>query len=172
MLYGKGVRVVVPLLVSSAACVIPPSLSVDKQDAGINSPPAILIVRSDQTDLAEGDIAIFQRGSGTLSLTLIDTDLNDTLFGRVFVNYTVEHTTAPRSACTATVGAAQRTATCFLDALCLPEDDNLGPTALDMTVVVFDREPLDTGSPAFQAMPPDGLSASKFFHLECQPPPT
>src|SRR5262245_21911873 len=36
----------------AAGCVIPPSLSLENQDAGLNSPPAILMVTSDQQALA------------------------------------------------------------------------------------------------------------------------
>jgi hypothetical protein len=171
-LYGIGVLVVVLSAAALSGCVIPPSLSVDNQDAGANSPPAILSVRSDQTELSEADKAIFQRGSGSmLNVTLLDTDVQDTLFVSVFVNYTVENTTAPRANCSVGfTGAAQRSCTAGLSALCLMADDN--NSTLDMTVVVFDREPLASGTPMFQAMPPDGLSASKYFHLDCLPPST
>src|SRR4051812_16833457 len=72
-----------------AGCVIPPSLSVDNQDAGVNSPPAILAVRSDQQELPEGENVIFDQGptAGKLNVQLIDTDVADTLFVRVFVDY-------------------------------------------------------------------------------------
>ncbi len=152
-------------------CVIPPSLSVDNQDAGINSPPAILSVRSDQQALAEPGPVVFARGSGTIQLSLIDTDLLDSLEVRVFVNYTPSNTTAPRSVCKAsTNGTPQRTTTCDLAALCLPEDDNV--ENLKMSLVVFDRQVLDTGTPAFQSMAPGGLSTDKFYFLTCQPPAT
>src|SRR5258705_13511125 len=58
-------------------CVIPPSLSVDNQDAGVNSPPAILAVRSDQQELPEPGPVVFDQGptAGKLSLQVIDTDV-------------------------------------------------------------------------------------------------
>jgi hypothetical protein len=86
----------------------------------------------------------------------------------VFVNYTPAHTTAPRSICKASPnGTPERTTTCDLSALCLPED--AGVENLHMSIVVFDRPVLDTGSPAFQAMQPGGLSTDKFYFLSCQP---
>jgi hypothetical protein len=154
-------------------CVIPPSLSVDNQDAGVNSPPAILSVRSDQQALAEPGPVVFARGSGTIQLSLLDTDLLDALEVRVFVNYTPSNTTAPRSVCKASAnGTPQRTTTCDLAALCLPADDNV--ENLQMSIVVFDRPVQDSGTPAFQAMAPGsgGLATDKFYFLTCQPPAT
>ena len=48
------IGVLVPMFVSMlTGCVIPPSLEVDNGDAGVNSPPAILSVTSDQQAQAE-----------------------------------------------------------------------------------------------------------------------
>jgi hypothetical protein len=157
-------------LLTLGGCVIPPSLSVDNQDAGIDSPPAILSVRSDQQALAEPGPVVFARGSGTIQFTLLDTDLADDLEVRIFVDYSPSNTTAPRSICKAPAnGTATRTTTCDVQALCLPADDN-NATNLPMSIVVFDRQVLDTGTPMFQAMAPGGLSTSKFYFLKCQPP--
>jgi hypothetical protein len=174
-LLARGVHRLVPpvpilfglLLVG---CVIPPSLSVDSQDAGTNSPPAILAVRSDQQELPEPGPVVFDQGptAGKLSLQLIDTDVNDTLFVRVFVDYRVDDPTAPRSTCKAAGGAtapAMRTTNCDTTAVCTMAD--IGQTR-NMTVVVFDREPLEAGVPAFQAMPEGGLTTNKFFFLKCK----
>ena len=157
------------VVVGGASCVIPPSLSVDNQDAGVNSPPAILSVRSDQQALSEPGPVVFARGSGTIQFTLLDTDLLDNLEVRIFVNYTTANTTAPRSICKASAnGKPDRTTTCDVKALCLPEDDNV--ENLKMSIVVFDRQVLDSGDPMFQAMAPGGLSTGKFYLLTCQPP--
>ncbi len=170
-LNDRGVHVVMATLIAATGgCVIPPSLSVDNQDAGANSPPAIIQVKSDQNQLFEADPAIFQRNTlSMLDVTILDPDLQDTEFVSVFVDYTIENTTAPRANCVVTpTGTAERSCSAGLSALCLMADDN--NTMLDMTVVVFDRQPLASGTPMFQAMPPDGLSASKYFHLHCLPP--
>src|ERR1044071_5181153 len=62
-------------------CVIPPSLDVEKQDAGVNSPPAIMAVNNDNGALAEpGPVTVnVGRTAGSLSLQLNDTDLSDGL---------------------------------------------------------------------------------------------
>ena len=155
----------------AAGCVIPPSLSVENQDAGVNSPPAITAVRAEDTVLAEGDPtkpALFVRGEGTLSIALLDTDLADTLYVRVFVDYTSTTPEGPRSQCTAApTETTRRTVTCDVSAVCFQRD--AGKT-VNMTVMVFDRQPLESGDPPHQAMPEGGLSASKFFFLNCSDP--
>jgi hypothetical protein len=158
------------LVICAGGCVIPPSLSVDNQDAGVNSPPAILAVRSnDSGELPEPGPVLFDVGQGTMTAELIDTDLDDTLFVRVFVDYTIDHPTAPRVTCTAAANQKpERPITCDTQALCLMED--VGQTR-NMTVVVFDRPPQDTGDPPFQSMPTGGLSTSRFYFLNCAEPP-
>ncbi len=155
-------------------CVIPPSLSVGNEDAGVNSPPAILAVRTDQQELPEPGPVIFDRGptAGLVSATLLDTDLEDTLYVHVFVDYTVADPKPPRVTCTApppTPRTAQRSVSCNMTPLCQVGEVGLAE-ALDMTIVVFDREPLESGTPAYQAMPPGGLKTSLFYFLKCQEP--
>jgi hypothetical protein len=168
-------RVAVGVLLVSllVGCVIPPSLSVDNTDAGVNSPPAITAVRADDKALFEADLtnpAIFAPGEGSLSVALVDTDVNDTLYVRVFVNYTLADPEGPRSLCTANpIATAKRSVTCDVQAVCLDRDVQSGDT-LNMSVVVFDRQPLESGDPPHQAMPDGGLSTSKFFFLKCQEP--
>lgn len=157
------------LAVTMVGCIIPPSLSVDVQDAGVDSPPAITSVRSDNQELPEpGPVLFSVGGMSTLDLTLLDTDLTDTLFVRVFVDYTVTVPTAPRSTCTGTSAdnSAERTARCDLRALCLPAD--VGQMRL-MRIVVFDREVVDSGlpGPPFMTMAPGGESTSRTYILTC-----
>lgn len=170
--WAGSVRVVSMLLVAElAGCVLPPSLSVDNSDAGVNSPPSILAVRSDQQEFPEYSTLTFEiNTSSTLDLTLLDTDIDDTLYSRVFVDYDIPmppNPQPPRSSCTPAAGgvAAQRSSTCDLHGLCVGTD--LGKTHV-MSVVVFDRQVLDTGTPTYQAMPPGGLSTSRTFFLICQ----
>ena len=165
-------RVVRLLLLASVVlggCVIPPSLSVGDQDAGVNSPPAILAVRSDQQELPPGETVTFEQGitAGSINATLIDTDVSDTLYVRAFVDYSVGDPKPARVTCTAPPpmpAAPQRSVMCDVTALCQTAD--IGQTR-NMTIVVFDREPLESGTPAFQAMPPGGLKTSVFYFLKC-----
>ncbi len=155
------------------ACVFPPKLDVENLDAGVNSPPAILSIRTDDQELPEPGPVIFDRGPGTFNAELIDTDVNDELFVRVFVDYTIEDPTAPRVLCTAPAnGKANRTLTCTTNALCLSEDTALPEGQFrNMSVMVFDREPLESSDdPQFQSMPEGGLSTSRFYFLKCVEP--
>lgn len=165
---------VLPLLIAGG-CVIPPSLSVDNSDAGVDSPPAIVSVRSDLQELPEPGPVVFEQGAATqLNLTLVDTDLADTLYVRVFVGYNDPvlglgpDPTPPRSTCTAPSGTAQRSASCDLTGLCQTQDVNQNR---GMTIVVFDRQPVDDGSkPLFQHTQDNaGMSTSRFYYLKCQP---
>lgn len=153
--------------------MFPPDLSVGNQDAGVNSPPAILGVRTDDQELPEPGPVIFDSGPGTFNAELIDTDVDDILYVRVFVDYTVEHQTAPRVLCTSPAnGKANRSVTCATNALCLDTDITDDPeNKLDMHIMVFDREPLEAGNPQFQEMPEGGLSTSRFYFLKCANPP-
>jgi hypothetical protein len=153
-----------------AGCVLPPSLSTEKQDAGVNSPPAITAVRTDADNLFEPGPVSLTRNSGTINFDLLDTDLQDTLVVRVFIDYTIEDPTPARAQCTAApASAAKRTVTCSASAICQMADD--GQTR-NMSVVVFDRTPLEAGEPEFQAMPMNGLSTSRFFFANCAGPQT
>lgn len=154
------------LATSATGCIIPPSLSVDVQDAAVNSPPAITAVRSDNEEVAEPGPLVFARNTtSNLDIALLDTDVDDVLYVRVFVDYTDVAPTAPRSLCSAPVSKnPERTATCPLNALCLPAD--IGQTRL-MRIVVFDRPVLDVGMPAFMAMPPGGRLTSRTYQLKC-----
>jgi hypothetical protein len=151
-------------------CVIPPSLTIG-EDAGVNAPPAILSVSSDQQALPEPGPVLFEIGStaGDLSVQLLDTNLLDELYVRIFVDYNLPNRLDARSKCRAPpTTTPTRTATCPLNSLCALED--LG-VQRNMTIMVFDREPIDSGAgdPPFQAMPADGLSTSRFYFLKCQP---
>ncbi len=155
------------LFVVLSGCVIPPTLGVEKQDAGINSPPAITSIRSDQQELADGQTVTFTQGMGSLAMELLDTDVADPLSVRVYVDYNQPNPTPPRSTCPGSGnGTAKRTATCDLRGLCFDADLNVNRV---MTVQVFDRMVLDTGDPLFKAMGPGGLTTSRTFILKCLP---
>jgi hypothetical protein len=165
-LHPGGVVRVLAIAMMFAGCVIPPSLSVDTTDAGANSAPAIVSVRADNiVDLPEYAAVTFEQGAGTLNLVVHDTDLDDTLYCKVFVEYKVEDPTPPRANSQTAGRAVQRSCTLDLAGLC--QNADIGQQRL-MQVLVFDRQVLDTGSPAFQAMPPGGLTTGRTFFLRCQ----
>jgi hypothetical protein len=147
-----------------AGCVIPPSLSVDTTDAGANAAPAIVSVRADGVELPEYSTVNFEQGLGTLNLVVHDTDLDDTLFCKLFVDYNNPNKTAPRANSQTAGRSVQRSCTLDLAGLCFTEDIN--QTRL-MQLHVFDRQVLDTGEPLHQAMVPGGLTTSRTYFLRC-----
>lgn len=166
--HDRGVALGVMLLSLLVGCVIPPSLSVENQDAGVNSPPAITAVRAESKALFEADTAVFAPNEGSLSLELIDTDINDTLYIRVFVDYTIDKPVNWRAALTVpSIAKVKRTGTVSVANVCTLDDVASNKT-FNMTVHVFDRDLLDSGDPPFQAVPEGALSSSKFFFLQCK----
>ncbi len=160
---------VVLLASAPMGCVIPPPLDLGLPDAGVNAPPAILSIRDEAaTDLSEPGPMVLSRGTGTISVTLIEADLTDDSFVRVFVDYNRPDPTSARAACRAAAsGLPRRTVTCDVGGVCQQAD--IGAERM-LWVEVFDREPLDTGTPRFRAMPADGLSTHWQFFLRCQEP--
>jgi len=138
-------------------CVIPPSLSSNRVDAGANSPPMIVDVKSLNPLIEGSQVTISVNNPDPITLDLLDTDTDDTLYVRMFVDYNKTAHTPPRVTCPA-AGASktpQRTVVCPIGPLCEPGD--VGQPR-GMSIVVFDRSPLDDSTPPFyQAMPPDGL---------------
>jgi hypothetical protein len=158
------------LCATLVGCVFPPQLQ-PEEDAGTDSPPAILSVSGDQTALAEpGPVVLAQGATGSsLLITLLDTDLNDTLYVRLFVDYNAPDRLPPRVICgAAPTGKPMRTATCNVSGLCMSADVGV---QRNLSIVVSDRPPLDFGQDPQQLMSA-GLSTDRFYFLKCQPPQT
>lgn len=153
-------------------CVIPPSLRVDEDES--DSPPVITSVSSDGTPLADPGPVALEQGSTTSSLvlTLLDTDVRDDLYVRVFVDYNAPDRLPPRAACGVPHNddnpQAKRTATCNVSGLCLTADIGV---QRGLMIVVSDREPTDFGTDP-QALTMPGQSSYRFYFLRCQPPQT
>src|SRR5438128_2105612 len=146
---------VVALVLLAGGCVIPPSLSSSRVDAGANSPPMIVEVKS-QTALQEGSKVTFAvTNPDPVTIDLLDTDTSDTLYVRMFVDYNKVTATPPRVNCppATTSKSPTRTIQCPILGLCESTDTG----TLGLSIVVFDREPIDGVMPLYQAMPSDGL---------------
>ena len=156
-------------VVLTFACVVPPPLALDLPDAGFNAPPVILSIRDEAAkELTEPGPVLLPRGDGTVSLTMLETDVTDDSYIRVFVDYGRPDPTPARAACkAASAGQAKRTVSCDVGGVCQQTD--IGNERL-LWFEVFDREPLDTGLPRFRALPPGGLSTRWQFFLQCQEP--
>jgi hypothetical protein len=156
------------LLLIVGACVIPPSLSVEPNpDAGVNSPPAILDVSVDGMSYAQpGPIALVASATNPskMTLKLLDTDVADTLYVKIFVNYNDPKRLPARASCTAgpTGGIGERSALCLLGAMCQGDANDT-----TLNVVVFDRMVLEDMAPDYMALPAGGLSASRTYKYTC-----
>ena len=164
----RGPVYVLPFALLVGGCVIPPSLSSNRVDAGANSPPMIVDVKSLNPLLEGSQVTIAVNNPDPVTLDLLDTDSDDTLYVRMFVDYNKTEATPTRVNCppSTTTKTPARTVVCNISGLCAPSD--VGQPR-GMSIVVFDRQPLDDGStPLYQAMPPDGLSTDRFYYLNCQ----
>jgi hypothetical protein len=170
-LHGLGVLRLTWGLAMFTGCVLPPSLSADTTDAGANAAPSIVSVRADLVEFPQFSTLVFERGAnaGTLNLTLHDTDLDDTLFVRIFVNYFADNPKPPRSTCEAAGRTVDRSASCNMNGVCQTEDVGADPLPL-LQVFVFDRKYEPDIPPLFQGIAPSGLSSSQTFFLRCQDP--
>jgi len=169
---GSVLRAVLALgFAMFAGCVIPPSLSVDTADAGANSAPAIVSVRADLVEFPQFSTLVFEKGmgAGQLNVTLHDTDIGDTLFVKIFVNYNRPDPTPARGQCEAGGGRVERTCSANMQSVCTTEDIGANPLPI-MQVFVFDAEVEPDIQPPFQGVPPGRLSTSMTFFLRCQDP--
>ena len=154
-----------------AGCVIPPSLSADTVDAGANSAPAIVSVRADLVEFPQFSTLVFEKGNGAgqLNVTLHDTDLGDTLYVRIFVNYNRPDPTPARGQCETAGRTVERTCSAPMQSVCTTQDIGANPLPV-MEVFVSDRDVEPTIQPPFQGLPQGGLSTSQTFFLRCQDP--
>ena len=164
-----NMAVVVGLVSVGGSCVVPPALGLDLPDAGTNSPPDILSILGDNATAfpLSGTVPEI-KGMGSATIKLIDSDVDDTLYVRFFVDWLPDDPTPPRSSCSVTPplpATAIRSAECDLSGLCQSAD--IGVTR-NLIVEVYDRQPLDTGTPLFRAVPSPGLSSAQAFTLLCQ----
>jgi hypothetical protein len=152
----------------------PPPLSLDEPDARPNSPPGITSVRGqtgEEFKVGEPNTVIIETTS-TMTLTLVDSDVDDTLYVRGFRDY--NPTDHPSASAVCNVGpstprSSERTVTCSLAAYC----GGAGTTPT-MDIVVSDRLPDDGGEDEvnpFYAVEPPGLQATRTYPISCQDPP-
>lgn len=168
----------VPLIVVGALLLAgcpPPPLSLDEPDAAANSPPGITSVRNETGEefvIGEENTVILT--VSTMTLSLLDPDLDDTLYVRGFFDYGIGTPPHPSARAVCNVGpstprAPERSVTCNLAAYC--QDGEQG-TSHRMDIVVSDREPDDAGDlqPPFYSVDTPGLQATRVYQISCQDP--
>ena len=75
------------VLGGTVACVIPPPLQTDPPDAAVNATPIIISSGPAPDFSVPGPLAIEHSDTRRLTLTLSDTDVNDTLHVRIYRDY-------------------------------------------------------------------------------------
>ena len=177
---ARPVHAIVPVLfAATSACVVPPPLGLDEVDAGADSAPVILSVRGpDDKELAQPGATsplTILANQGDATITLYDADAADTLTLQVFVDYSTQAATAPRSICTApppsdtTAAALERTITCPMKTLCIPPTDTMTGNVHFLLYEVYDRTP--TNDPLlFRSVPPPGMKSSIGYLMTCVNP--
>lgn len=165
-------RAVVPVVaaaVLATGCVIPPSLSLEENDAAQNAAPVIRDVRDEAGNPFERpgprDIVV---GEGRLVITLVDPDVGDTLYVRYYLDYGLPAPTPARIECEAAPGATptvERQITCSLVGVCT--SPAVGPGHV-FEIEVFDRPPIvDDPTRLFRQVAPPGLSTSWWWQASC-----
>jgi hypothetical protein len=126
-------------------------------------------VSADQETLVEPGPVTFGVGQmSTAILSLLDTNANDMLLVRMFVDYSVMNPLPARVECVAPPnGTSVRSASCDLHTLCVAADVDKPPPGHDLEIMVFNHQPADPGTPPFQDVAP-GQSTNVFYHLECE----
>ncbi|MEZ4402210.1 MAG: hypothetical protein R3B06_19440 [Kofleriaceae bacterium] len=157
------------LAVALTGCVIPPPLNTDDPDAAVNHPPAFRSVKDSAGDeLTRPGPHEFVVGVGDLRITVADTDAQDTLYVRMFIDYGVPVPTPVRAACEASPGATptvERTITCPLLGVCT---DDLADGALHVFEVdLLDREPQSTPARLYRDVTAPGEIASYWWNITC-----
>lgn len=156
-------------------CVVPPPLRNEGDpDAGVNQPPALRAVRTSAGDeLTRPGPHELVVGVGELRVTASDTDRDDTLYVRMYVDYGLPSPTAARAECRAAPGATpttERTLSCSLLGVCTDElaDGALHIFELDL----YDREPASSPARLFRDVTAPGEVATFWWQITCARAPS
>jgi hypothetical protein len=164
----------IPMICATTAegCVVPPPLDVENPDAGASSPPVITDVVTPNDFAFPGPIIIQRGDPRSFGLTVSDNDRADTLFARMYVDYTFEAPTNFLSDCQIpSINEVLRTLQCPALRLC---DGIIDTNVHALEVLVSDREfipagdPDATGQPAFRQVKPGGsLPVLRAWLMRC-----
>lgn len=169
---ARAVHVVLAVLTSAAvtACVVPPPLEVETNDAGLNSPPIITSARDAALNSlrppATLTVNLMTQPPAQLDLTLFDLDVTDELTIQMFFDYDIRPLDA-RVSCTSPgspEGETTRNLSCTTSSLCLEEDVGT-PDLHRLEIEVYDGRPEDVAP--FRTPPPGALFSTWTLDLIC-----
>lgn len=130
-----------------SACIFPPELQVGTFDAGPSSPPSITGAGPAPDFLFPGPMILDRQDTRTLSIDVLDIDLNDVIFARLYVDYGRPNPEPAFAECQAApTGEETRVLACPVNSLCNAiEDTDQGDHVLEAMVV--DREFIADSAP-------------------------
>ena len=149
---------------------MPPPLSNENDiDAAVNAIPVIVGVDADHEPPGPliVNTTLLEMGlpPDPMTLTVLDTDLDDQVHVYFYVDYGNPDPTPPRNECHGSPGTLERTLSCDLDRLC---DSTPSRSGLLVEAMVVDRIPNLTGEPLFRAVPEGTGKSFRSWLLSCE----
>lgn len=171
--------VLIAMLVTTAACPFPSDLEQAAVDGGQSSPPVMLSAQPAPEFSFPGPMILERGDSRVLTLEVEDTDIGDSLFLRLYVDYNRPQPTPPWAECQAApTGNETRIVDCPTATLCNGVDVTNEATDHVLEAMVSDRafipdsDPAAEGQPAFRAVsdPQRGAYSLRSWILRCTDP--
>lgn len=136
-----------------SGCIFPTNLEVSSGDAGPSSPPIIVSAGPADDFRFPGPIILDRQDTRTLSLNVIDNDIDDVIFVRLYVDYGRPNPEPAFAECQAApTGEATRVLACPVNSLCNPIGDSDTSNHF-LEAMVVDREFLADSDPAAEGQP-------------------
>lgn len=172
----RVLTVTLPVAVVGAGCVIPPPLQLDEPDAGVNATPVIVSAGPAPDFSFPGPIVVEHSDTRRVTLTISDTDLNDTMYVRIYRNYGDPDPSNFVSSCTIPPsGEKTRSGECSASSFCNGlEPTDQGDKTLEAMVAdrafLEESDPAGEGQPAFRRLPAGAQSSIRAWVMTCQAP--
>ncbi len=160
------------------ACIFPPDLEVGDVDAGPGSSPVILSAGPAPDFLFPGPLILDRQDPRTLSLTILDNDVDDVLHVRLYIDYGRPNPEPHYAECQAApTGEATRVLACPVNVLCNPiADTDQGDHVLEAMAsdreFIADSDPAAEGQDLFRALRDPSRAAFSFrsWVMRCNAP--
>lgn len=164
-----------PLL---AGCILPPELEPGSFDAGPSSSPVILSSGPAPDFQFPGPLILDRQDSRTLSLTVLDNDVEDIIHVRLYIDYGRPDPEPAYAECqAASTGERTRVLACPMNSICNPiEATDQGDHLLEAMVAdrefLADSDPAAEGQALFRALEEPSLAGFSFrsWQLSCNVP--
>lgn len=161
-----------------SACIFPPELEPGTSDAGPGSSPVITSAGPAPDFLFPGPVILDRQDVRTLSLNVVDNDLDDVVHVRLYIDYGRPNPEPAYAECQAApTGEPTRVLACPVNSLCNPiGDTDQGDHTLEAMVAdrefLADSDPLAEGQDLYRALRDPTRAAYSFrsWIMRCNPP--